>query len=130
MRMIWKKQFTWPRITPEALNNNNRRWSPAKREAEPAGRRTPCAQPRQGLNKRKPWIKPLFNAHGFVQPLPGLFIWGHCAAGSASRFAGLHRRLFLFHASGVLNLEKLFQLELTNPLRSLRQKHAGHGGLA
>ena len=28
--------WAWPFFTPEALNNSNRRWSPAKREAEPA----------------------------------------------------------------------------------------------
>jgi len=90
--------------TPEACNNNNRRWSPAKREAEPAEARSPDAQPWQGLNKRETWIFPLFYANGFIQPLRGCSQRVRGTAGSASRFAGLHRRLLLLHASGVETL--------------------------
>jgi len=43
-----KTHSTWQLFTPEALNNSNRRWSPAKREAEPAGSRHPHHNPGRG----------------------------------------------------------------------------------
>jgi hypothetical protein len=78
----------------EALNKNNRRWrcEAHSRAAEPAEAAIKNSQPRQGLNshgRRKAAV--LFS------PCRGCDAEGALSAGSAS----LHRRLLLWHASGV-----------------------------
>jgi len=109
--------WAWPFFTPEALNNSNRRWSPAKREAEPAEPAvknktapTGAEQKAAGASCSQGWVKNLQYLGSRMLPLlcstpSGVVVLGGLySAGSASRFAELHRRLFLLHASGVETL--------------------------
>ena len=115
--------WAWPFFTPEALNKSNRRWSPAKREAEPAGGRgSDEPQPRQGAEQQSSGSILLPSNPAREQDAPAT-LFNPCrgcqqgerfSAGSASRFAGLHRRLLLFNAFGVKTLNLKPQIAISS----------------
>ena len=97
--------WAWLFFTPEALNKSNRRWSPAKREAKPAEAAVQNDTAPAGAEQTENMEFPIVLCKWFSSTPAGVVrVGGLSSAGSASRSARLHRRLFLLHASGVETL--------------------------
>jgi len=94
-------------LTPEACHKSNRRWSVGATHAEPAEGRSPRSATPAGVEqKRSRKNGVVFDALRLFNPCRGCQHEMRFSAGSASRFAGLHRRLLLFNASGVKTLKE------------------------